>query len=207
MSRARLANTLGINGPYLGPTLRASQGDDVAFAIVNQVGEPTTLHWHGMHLPAVMDGGPHQEIAPDAVWQPRFTISQQAATLWFHSHLMGGSREQVTRGLASMFILDDDNPAQAELPHTYGVDDIPVILQDYLFGARLGAADQQGAPVQGGLTVVNGSLEPVFATDQPRLRLRVLNASAQRIYSLGFDGDVPFHQVASDGGLLPAPSG
>src|SRR3954447_8846493 len=66
----RPANTLGINGPYLGPTLRATQGDDVAFAIVNQIGEPTTLHWHGMHLPAAMDGGPHQEIAPDAVWQP-----------------------------------------------------------------------------------------------------------------------------------------
>jgi FtsP/CotA-like multicopper oxidase with cupredoxin domain len=94
------------------------------------------------------------------------------------------------------------------LPHTHGVDDFPLILQDYFFGGRLGEPAQpgrRGAPGQGGLTLVNGSLEPVLATEQPRLRLRLLNASDQRIYALGFAGDVLFHQVASDGGLLPAP--
>jgi suppressor of ftsI len=124
----RPVGTLGINGPYLGPTLRAAQGETVAFTITNQIGEPTTIHWHGMHLPAMMDGGPHQEIAPDAAWRPSFPIAQQAATLWFHSHMMGRSRDQVTGGLVGMFILDDDNPAQMALPHTYGVDDIPLIL-------------------------------------------------------------------------------
>jgi FtsP/CotA-like multicopper oxidase with cupredoxin domain len=114
----RPANTLGINAPYLGPTLRATQGDTVAFNILNQIGEPTTLHWHGMLLPAAMDGGPHQEIAPDTMWQPQFDIRQQAATLWYHSHEMEQTRAQVTRGLASMFIIEDNNPAQAALPHT-----------------------------------------------------------------------------------------
>jgi FtsP/CotA-like multicopper oxidase with cupredoxin domain len=191
----RTVDTFGINQPYLGPTLRATQGDAVAFAIENQIGEPTTLHWHGMHLPAAMDGGPHQEIAPGDSWQPRFSIHQQAATLWFHSHLMGRSRAQVTRGLASLFILDDDNPAQQALPHSYGQDDIPLVLQEYNFGGGRGI----------GQTLVNGSLGPVFRTAQARLRLRLLNASDQRIYTLGFAGDVPFWQVASDGGLLPEP--
>jgi suppressor of ftsI len=201
----RPVDTLGINGPYLGPTLRATQGDAVEFTIVNQIGEPTTLHWHGMHLPAEMDGGPHQEIAPDATWRPRFTIRQQAATLWFHSHLMGRSRDQVTRGLAGMFILDDDNPAQTELPHSYGVDDFPLILQGYVGAGGGSFGLGRGGQQSGGLTLVNGSLGPVLTTEQTRLRLRLLNASDQRIYALGFAGDLPFHQVASDGGLLPAP--
>jgi FtsP/CotA-like multicopper oxidase with cupredoxin domain len=155
------------------------------------MGEPTTLHWHGMLLPAAMDGGPHQHIAPDTMWQPQFDIRQQAATLWYHSHEMEQTRAQVTRGLASMFIIDDNNPAQAALPHTYGVDDIPLILQGYVFN--------------GGQTLVNGALTPTLVTDQPRLRLRLLNASDQQIYTFGFAGNVAFDQVASDGGLLNAP--
>ena len=197
--------TMGINGPYLGPTLRATQGDAVAFVVTNQLDTPTTLHWHGMHLPAAMDGGPHQTIAPGATWQPSYAIRQQAATLWYHPHLMGSTRAQVTGGMVGMVILDDDNPAQATLPHTYGVDDIPLILQDYAFAnGRLGAG-QGGGGGQGNRMLVNGALAPTLATAQARLRLRLLNATDQRIVTLGFAGDVPFRQVASDGGLLPVP--
>jgi FtsP/CotA-like multicopper oxidase with cupredoxin domain len=187
----RPVSTLGINGPYLGPTLRATQGDTVAFNILNQIGEPTTVHWHGMLLPAAMDGGPHQEIAPGTTWQPTYAIRQEAATLWYHSHELGEARSQVTRGLAGMFILHDDNPSQTLLPNTYGVDDIPLILQGYVLGP--------------GQTLVNGALAPVLVTDQPRLRLRLLNASDQQIYTLGFSSNAAFQQVASEGGLLNGP--
>ncbi|MFN8514492.1 MAG: multicopper oxidase domain-containing protein [Thermomicrobiales bacterium] len=198
--------TFGINGPYLGPTLRATRGDEVAFVVANQLGAPTTLHWHGMHLPAAMDGGPHQAIASGATWQPRYTIRQEAATLWYHPHPMGSTRAQVTGGAVGMFILDDDNPAQVALPHTYGVDDIPLILQDYAtVGSGLGDA-QANENVQTGPMLVNGALVPTLATAQARLRLRLLNGSAQRLLILGFAGDLPFAQVASDGGLLPAPA-
>ncbi|GAB3995744.1 hypothetical protein GCM10029992_13820 [Glycomyces albus] len=57
-------DTWGLNGSYLGPTIRARRGEEVAFAISNGLDEETSVHWHGMHLPAVMDGGPHQAIAP-----------------------------------------------------------------------------------------------------------------------------------------------
>ena len=65
------------------------------------------LHWHGMHLPAAMDGGPHQPIAPGATWSPTWRIDQPAATLWYHPHPHGETAEHVYRGLAGMFILDD----------------------------------------------------------------------------------------------------
>jgi FtsP/CotA-like multicopper oxidase with cupredoxin domain len=57
-------DTWGLNGTYLGPTLRAERGDRVRVNVTNDVDEATTLHWHGMHLPARMDGGPHQMIDP-----------------------------------------------------------------------------------------------------------------------------------------------
>jgi blue copper oxidase len=194
----RTVETLGINGPYLGPTLRATQGDMAMLTVANQIGEPTTLHWHGMHLPAMMDGGPHQMIANGAAWHSDFIIRQQAATLWYHPHLMGQTRSQVTRGAVGMFILDDGNPALSVLPHDYGIDDIPLILQENgVAGGRLGPGGQA--------ILVNGSLAPVLVTDRQRLRFRLLNATDQRFFSLGFAGNQPFFQVASDGGLLPAP--
>jgi blue copper oxidase len=78
--------TWGANGAYLGPTLRAARGDRVAINVRNGLSEATTIHWHGMHLPAAADGGPHQPIQPGATWSPSWRIDQPAATLWYHPH-------------------------------------------------------------------------------------------------------------------------
>jgi Multicopper oxidase len=56
--------TWGANTTYLGPTLRATRGDTIRINVHNTLPAPTTLHWHGMHLPAKADGGPHQPIPP-----------------------------------------------------------------------------------------------------------------------------------------------
>jgi FtsP/CotA-like multicopper oxidase with cupredoxin domain len=94
--------TYGVNGAYLGPTLRAGRGERVRVNVENAIGEPTTMHWHGMHLPARMDGGPHQAIAPGTTWSPTWEVDQPAATLWYHPHLEGRTAEHVYRGLAGM---------------------------------------------------------------------------------------------------------
>ncbi|MBM7093806.1 multicopper oxidase domain-containing protein, partial [Streptomyces sp. S12] len=100
--------TWGFNGTYLGPTLRAKRGEKVRVRITNELGEASTVHWHGMHLPARMDGGPHQMIAPGGTWTPHWTVDQPAATLWYHPHPHGKTEEHVRRGLAGLFLLDDD---------------------------------------------------------------------------------------------------
>ena len=207
--------TLGINGNYLGPTLRASQGDKVLVNVTNHIGEETTLHWHGLHVPPTMDGGPHQVITDNSIWSPQFTIQQSAATLWYHPHMMGQTQSQVLRGLVGMFILDDTNPVQNSLPHTYGVDDLPLIFQDETLGAN-GQLNVNGGGGGGGgrggggggqtVTLVNGTVSPTITTTQARLRLRLLNASSQRFYSFGFANNETFYQIASDGGLLPTPA-
>jgi len=72
----------GFNSPLLGPTLRARRGDRVTVRVRNRLSEPTTVHWHGMRLPASSDGGPHQLVAPGDVWTPSWRIDQPAATLF-----------------------------------------------------------------------------------------------------------------------------
>ncbi len=66
--------TFAYNGNILGPTLLIHKGDEVVINVTNQLGEPTTTHWHGIHLPAIMDGGPHQRIDNGNTWQARYKI-------------------------------------------------------------------------------------------------------------------------------------
>jgi len=61
-----LTPTAGINNKFWGPTLFFNQGDTVHMNVHNFLSDSTTLHWHGFHLPAIMDGGPHQVIPPGA---------------------------------------------------------------------------------------------------------------------------------------------
>ena len=123
--RACASDTWGFNGSYLGPTLVAKRGEHVARRRRQLARRPTTVHWHGMHLPAEMDGGPHQMVEPDATWSPEWDIDQQAATLWYHPHPHGETESHVARGLAGMFLVQDDAEAALPLPREYGVDDMP----------------------------------------------------------------------------------
>lgn len=201
--------TWGFDGTYLSPTLRASRGERVAVDVTNATPETTTVHWHGMHLPARADGGPHQTIAPGATWSPSWTVDQPAATLWFHPHLHGRTAEHVYRGAAGMFIVDDPAEAELALPRRYGVDDVPVIVQDRAFdddgrfAARRPYLSNVG--ILGDEILVNGTHDPHLRVTTERVRLRVLNASNARVYNLQLDDESTFTLVGTDGGLLPAP--
>lgn len=198
--------TWGFNGPFLGPTLRARRGERVRIAVTNNLGEPSTVHWHGMRVPARMDGGPHQPIAPGETWRPEWTIRQPAATAWYHPHPHGRSALHIYRGLAGLFLLDEsDDPG---LPSGYGVDDVPLILQDRRFAAD-GSLD--GDPTAGryGLlgdrVLVNGTYDAFLRVSTERVRFRLLNGSNARMYHVRFADGRGFHVVANDSGLLEVP--
>lgn len=198
--------TWGINGTFLGPTLRAARGDEVRMTVRNRLPEITTVHWHGMRLPALIDGGPHQVIESGADWAPRWTLDQPAATTWYHPHPHGSTARHMYRGLAGMFVIDD---AQGpELPSAYGVDDFPLLLQDKSFAADGSLA---GDPLQGTYGIlgdhhlVNGTYDPRLDVTTERVRLRLLNAANARMYNLAFADQRRFHVIANDGGLLAAP--
>jgi bilirubin oxidase len=202
--------TLGINQNYLGPVLRAKRGDTVVINVKNNINEPTTLHWHGMTLPAKMDGGPHQTIASGKTWQSRFQIRQEAATTWYHSHAMHQTGQQVYRGLAGLFIIDDDKSDQLGLPHDYGVDDIPCTIQDRRFDRNghfsyISTMPDRMMGMQGSTILVNGVVTPTLHAQRSLLRLRLHNGSNARTYHFAFSDGRPFHVIASDCGFLVRP--
>lgn len=200
--------TWGFNGDYLGPTLRARRGEKIAVEVTNELTETTTVHWHGMHLPAAMDGGPHQPIDPGREWRPEWQIDQPAATLWYHPHPHGQTEEHVMRGLAGMFILDDDESGAFGLPAQYGVDDIPLIVQDKKFRSDgQFQFDSQGNEVGllGNVVLTNGTWGSVLDVTTEQVRLRILNGSSARTYDFVLEDGSDFALVASDGGLLEAP--
>lgn len=199
--------TLGINGDYLGPTLRLRRGDNVTLSVNNNLQEPTTLHWHGLHVPASADGGPHQIVGPGQAWDAQFRVDQQAGTFWYHSHLLGRTGEQVYKGLAGMLLIEDDISNSLEIPSEYGVDDIPVILQDRNFNAD-GSLRYTSSPMDsmlglfGNTMLVNGTVNPRFEPRSQLVRFRFLNASNARTYNLAFSDDREMQQLACDGGFL-----
>lgn len=192
--------TWGFNGDYLGPTLRAERGEQVLVRYRNELGEASTVHWHGMHLPAAMDGGPHQLVDPGGTWEPTWTVDQPAATLWYHPHPHGETMDHVARGLAGMFIVDDPGQ-QVELPSDYGVDDLPVIVTD----PRSSSGEIETSSDFGDRLLVNGTEGPYAEVSTELIRLRLLNGSPMRVYNFQLDDGSAMVQVASDGGLLPAP--
>jgi bilirubin oxidase len=196
--------TAGYDGAYGGPTLRAHRGERVEVRFRNELNETTTVHWHGMHLPPAVDGGPHQPVDPGAEWDPAWTVDQPAATLWYHPHPHGETEDQVRSGLFGMFIVDDAAEAALPLPREYGVDDIPVEVQDVAFAGDGALAYRDGGFVGalGDRLLVNGTLGPYLDVTTDVVRLRLLNASSARIYRFAFADGREFHQIASDGGLL-----
>ena len=202
--------TRGINGVFLGPVLRLNAGEDVRFNVTNSLHENTTLHWHGFSLPASADGGPHQIIKPGTIWSPQFEVRQKASTMWYHSHLMGKTAEQVWAGIAGMIIVDDEESNALGLPVDYGVDDIPLALQDRTI---LRDGSMPYAPnmhdnmmgLTGNIPMANGTIGAVFDVTTSLVRLRLLNGSNGTIYSIGFSDGRSFKKIASDGGLLAQP--
>jgi len=193
--------TGGINGKFWGPTLFFNQGETVQMNVRNKLNEATTLHWHGMHLPAVMDGGPHQIIPPGTVWKPYWKVTNNAGTYWYHPHLHETTMEQITKGIGGLIIVRDAAESALTLPRKYGVDDVPVVLTDRSFTA----ARQFKTVPYGDSMLVNGTLRPKFGIPAQVVRLRLLNGAIERSYNLGFSDGRTFYLIATDGGLLNAP--
>jgi copper-resistance protein, CopA family len=120
--RDRMATT--INGSVPGPVLRWREGEDVTIRVTNRLNKPTSIHWHGIILPANMDGVPgisFDGIAPGASFTYRFTL-KQSGTYWYHSH----SELQEQAGMYAPIIIE---PAQRE-PYRYDREYI-VMLGDW----------------------------------------------------------------------------
>jgi blue copper oxidase len=206
----KITSTYGINGPYLGPAARVRRGETVTMQVTNNVPENITMHWHGAIIPGAADGGPHQVIAPGKWWQTQVSIDQPAATLWFHPHYYPSTAQEVIKGLAGLLIVDDEEAGRLPLPSRWGVDDIPLIIQDRRFKPdgqffdRMNVISVTNGYV-GDVALVNGARYPEARTARGWIRLRILNGSNARSYKLSVSDNRSFYVIASDGGLLASP--
>ncbi len=195
--------TYGYNGSeFWGPTLILNKGDMVQINVTNGLTESTTTHWHGIHLPAEMDGSPHQVIAPDATWSPSFEVKNNAATYWYHPHLHEKTMEQLNLGAGGFIIIRDQAEAALALPRTYGVDDIPLMLTSRTF---LDTNQISVNTIYGDYPLANGTLNAAANLPAQFVRLRILNGEIERAYNLGFSDERTFYVIATDGGLVNTP--
>jgi bilirubin oxidase len=195
--------TGAINGDFWGPTLIMYKGDTVRMNVKNSLNDSTTIHWHGMHLPAVMDGGPHQVIPSGTTWKPYWKVSNNAATYWYHPHLHEKTEEHLTKGIGGFIIVRDAQEAALALPRTYGVDDIPLMLTSRRYDANNQFVYTNVA--YGDYLLVNGTSNAQVNLPKQFVRLRILNVETERGYNLGFSDNRTFYIIANDGGLLNAP--
>jgi len=116
---------------YLGPIIRVRRGQRIRIDLINELTEPTIVHWHGLHVPDTMDGHPRHAIAPGRRYVYEFTVTNRAGSYWFHPHPHGRTGAQVYFGLAGLFLVSDDEEAALGLPG--GRYDIPLVVQDRSF--------------------------------------------------------------------------
>ncbi|MCW5660066.1 MAG: multicopper oxidase family protein [Burkholderiaceae bacterium] len=150
-------------GGYLGPIIRVRRGQRVRIDLINELPEPTIIHWHGLHLPDTMDGHPRFAVAPGGRFEYEFTVSNRAGSYWFHPHPHGRTGAQVYAGLAGLFLVSDDEEAALGLPS--GAQDLPLVIQDRNFDADNqlvypggAAAPRRGRGMMGGGTMGGGGM-------------------------------------------------
>lgn len=197
--------TWGYGMSILGKTVVLENGKHYHVHIVNNLPEVTTLHWHGLNIPGpITDGGPHAPIKPGESRDVEFTLHQGPQTDWMHPHPCPNTAKQVWNGLAAAVIVADDKANKMPLPHNYGVDDIPVVLQDRSFHDNQldYKADYDVDGTTGKYPMINGTINGVFNVSTQKVRLRLLNGANRREFRLHFEDDRPFTQVAADDGYL-----
>lgn len=193
--------TMGINGPILAPTIILNKGQQVTMEVTNLLMDSTTIHWHGMHVPSEDDGGPHTPIPPFTIWSPTFEVMDKASTYWYHPHLHHMTNMHVQMGIAGMIIVRDSEEAALNLPRSYGIDDIPVIIQTKGFDANNQIVVETALDTT---ILVNGTIDPFIQLPAQVVRLRLLNGSSERVYNLGLSNGNSFFLIGNDGGLLNA---
>jgi blue copper oxidase len=196
-------------GSYLGPLIRAKTGQMLRVTFTNRLTQESIIHWHGLIVPAEMDGHPRTAVASGRSYTYEFQITNRAGTYWFHPHPHGHTGQQVYNGLAGLLLVSDDEEAAAGLPT--GEYDIPLVIQDRTFDT-----DNQLVYLPNGMMdrlmgflgdriLVNGQPDYTLAVANQAYRLRLLNGSNGRIYKLGWEDGTPLVVIGTDGGLLRQP--
>ncbi len=199
-----------LESSYLGPIIRARTGQKVRIRFTNYVADETIVHWHGLHVPADMDGHPRLVIPTGQTYVYEFEIRNRAGTYWYHPHPHGITGPQVYGGLAGLFLISDEEEQAAALPE--GEYDIPLVIQDRTFDSRNQLVYLSGHHMErmtgflGERILVNGISDFNLNVARTAYRLRLLNGSNSRIYKLAWDNGSLLTVIGTDGVQLGVPA-
>ena len=203
----RTTELWGYEGQYPGPLIELWEGQHVEIAFANRLALESTIHWHGLAVPADQDGSPLSPVAPGADRLYAFDVpAGSAGTYWYHPHAHRTVTPQVGHGLAAPLIVRSaDDPLES-------LDEVTLMITSLALDAGGQVSTQPsamfgmgGAAMGGGELLVNGSKLPVHSmTPGATQRWRIINATADRYLRLGLDGH-RFAVVGTDGGLLEHP--
>ena len=174
----------GFDGAVPGPTLRLGRGEEVKVRLINELDEPTTVHWHGVRIANAMDGVPvltQTPVAPGQSFDYRF-VAPDAGTFWYHAQF--NAPTQISRGLYGALIIDEAEPIDVDR-------DVALVLGDWRLakGGTLAeaaaASPREDADALRSHLTINGlpALDIPVRTNE-RVRLRVVNAANARVLAL-----------------------
>jgi len=192
-------NIWGFNGQVPGTPIRIKHGQAVDATVHNSLKVPTAVHWHGIRLPNAMDGvaGLTQApIEPGKSFHYQFS-PPDAGTYWYHSHV--NAYEQVGRGLYGPLIIEDKEPPETDRDLIWMIDDWRLLEDASISDDFGGGHDRSHAGRIGNVPTVNGRFRDVVKVQTgERIRLRLINASNARNFSLSF-GELKPMVIAIDG--------
>ncbi|MCO6478838.1 MAG: multicopper oxidase family protein, partial [Phaeodactylibacter sp.] len=203
LSDERAIQAWGYNEQLPGPVLKAKKGDELIVHFTNNLSEPTLIHWHGIRLPAAMDGtdGVQHPVQPGESFEYRFIVPD-AGTFWYHSH--ANETQQMERGLYGALIVEDPGDPVFDAERVLMIDDMK--LTDKGEFTRPGWAFprlvERHDGREGDTLLINGRTDTVIGMHAGQLeRWRFINAASARYFVLHLSGK-PFRIIGSDGGLL-----
>ena len=198
----RTVRGYGFNGQVPGPVLEAKQGVPLEIEFTNRLPEPTVIHWHGLRIPAVMDGTEvvQRPVQPGETFTYRFT-PPDAGTFWYHPHL--NETEQLEKGLYGALIVRAADELSLDDEKILVFDDLRVDKSGQI--AKFGGLMDRHNGREGNVRLINGTSEPELTIAAGQIeRWRIVNASSARYVRLSLGGK-PFQIIGTDGGLIEAP--
>ena len=205
LSEGKIIKAWGFNNQVPAPTIKAKKGDELFIKVKNNLLEPTLIHWHGIRLPAAMDGtGEMQKpIQPGEEFEYRFVVSD-AGTFWFHSH--HNETVQLERGMYGALIVEDHADPLTDGERVFMIDDMKLDKSnEFVKGGFFARWKERHDGREGDTVLINGKVNPTINLNAGQVeRWRFINSSSAKYFLLSLGGR-EFRIIGTDGGLIERP--
>ncbi len=201
-TRGTVTRAWGFNGQVPGPTIEAQVGDVLEIRLTNRLAEPTAIHWHGLRVPAAMDGTEmvQRPVAPGETFTYRFKLPD-AGTFWYHPHV--NETVQMERGLYGALIVRGPDEPRVDEERVLVLDDVQLGKDGQVMPPGWWLESHDGR--EGDTRLVNGRQEPELTIAAGQIeRWRIVNAASARYVRLSIGGQ-PFQIIGTGGGLITSP--